>query len=157
MWNPKKPGLCERITGPGLEEAEEISFVPSAISVPPKPMFRCDNRCSEKAISFWQFASVVIEEVRNPTRPTCPSNATTKLCWQKGDAPLTKWQWYAVVEKKAHRGRLWRMLVKDQNIQGMWEYFSLERGCRKREAGRDTRPKATRIASQGILGTIEVL
>ena len=30
------------------EEAEEISFVPSAISVPPKPKFRCDNRCSEK-------------------------------------------------------------------------------------------------------------
>ena len=30
------------------EEAEETSFVPSAISVPPKPMFRCDNRCSEK-------------------------------------------------------------------------------------------------------------
>ena len=28
------------------EEAEEISVVPSAISVPPKPMFRCDNRCS---------------------------------------------------------------------------------------------------------------
>ena len=30
------------------EEAEEISFVPSAISVPQKPLFRCDNRCSEK-------------------------------------------------------------------------------------------------------------
>ena len=30
------------------EEAEDVSFVPSAISVPPKPMFRCDNRCSEK-------------------------------------------------------------------------------------------------------------
>ena len=30
------------------KEAEEISFVPSAISVPPKPMFRCDIRCSEK-------------------------------------------------------------------------------------------------------------
>ena len=25
------------------EEAEEISFVPSAISVPRKPLFRCDN------------------------------------------------------------------------------------------------------------------
>ena len=25
------------------EEAEEISFVPSAISVPQKPLFRCDN------------------------------------------------------------------------------------------------------------------
>ena len=27
------------------EEAEEISFVPSAVSVSPKLMFRCVNRC----------------------------------------------------------------------------------------------------------------
>ena len=37
-------------------EAEEISFVPSAISIPERPMFWRDNRCSEKALSFWQFA-----------------------------------------------------------------------------------------------------
>ena len=41
------------------EEAEEISFVPSAISVSQKPLFRCDNQCSEKTISFRQLASVV--------------------------------------------------------------------------------------------------
>ena len=34
--------------GLSREEAEEISFVPCAISVRPRPMFRCDNRCSEK-------------------------------------------------------------------------------------------------------------
>ena len=45
-----------------LEEAEEISSVPSAISVPPKPVFRCDNRCSDKALGFWQFASVVVDD-----------------------------------------------------------------------------------------------
>ena len=44
------------------EEGEEISFVPSAISVPQKPLFRCDNQCSEKILSFWQLASVVIKE-----------------------------------------------------------------------------------------------
>ena len=44
------------------EEAEELSFVPSAISVPQKLMFRCDNQCSEKTVSFWQLASVVIHE-----------------------------------------------------------------------------------------------
>ena len=32
-----------------------------------------------------------------------------------------------MVEQKAHRGRLWKMLGKDEFIQGMWEYFSLER------------------------------
>ena len=26
------------------EDAEELSFVPSAISVPRKPMFRCDSQ-----------------------------------------------------------------------------------------------------------------
>ena len=44
------------------EEAEEMSFVPSAISVPRKPMFRRDNQCSEKTLSFWQLVLVVIKE-----------------------------------------------------------------------------------------------
>ena len=30
------------------EEEEERTFVPSAVSVPLKPLFRCDNQCSEK-------------------------------------------------------------------------------------------------------------
>ena len=44
------------------EEVEERIFVPSAISVPQKPLFRYDNQCSEKTLSFWQLASVVIYE-----------------------------------------------------------------------------------------------
>ena len=44
------------------KEAEEISFVPSAISVPPKPLFRCDKRCNKKTLSFCQFASKVKKE-----------------------------------------------------------------------------------------------
>ena len=56
------------------EEAEEISFVPSAISVPPKPLFRCDNRCGENPLSFWQFASVAIKEGEE--------SYTTNLCQQ---------------------------------------------------------------------------
>ena len=38
------------------EEVEEVSFVPSALSIPRGPMFWCDNRCSIKALRFWQFA-----------------------------------------------------------------------------------------------------
>ena len=84
---------------------------------------------------------------------------TANLCEQcynesltaKGLAPLKNWQWKAVVEKKAHRGRPWGRVGKDQFLQGMWEYFSRERvkakmvyeGCRDRKAGRDTRPMAT--------------
>ena len=57
------------------EESEEISFVPSAISVPQKPSFRCDNQCSEqKTVSFWQFASVVIKEGEE--------SYTTNVCQQ---------------------------------------------------------------------------
>ena len=56
------------------EDAEETSFAPSATSVPQKPLFRCDNRCSEKTLSFWQFASVVTKESEE--------SYTTKLCQQ---------------------------------------------------------------------------
>ena len=110
------------------EEAEEISFVPSAISVPPKPLFRCDNRCSEKQFSFWQFASVVIQEGEE--------SYTTNLCQQcynkslvaRGDKPLTKWQWFEFVEKKRRIVEgLWRMMGKDQYIREMWEYCCRER------------------------------
>ena len=38
-------------------EAEEIRFVPSAISIPRRPKFWCDNHCSDKALRFWQFVS----------------------------------------------------------------------------------------------------
>ena len=34
--------------GTEYEEEEERTFVPSAVSVPSKPLFRCDNQCSEK-------------------------------------------------------------------------------------------------------------
>ena len=44
------------------DKAEEKSFVPSAISIPQRPMFWCDSRCSDKALRFWQFASVVVED-----------------------------------------------------------------------------------------------
>ena len=92
--------------------AEEISFVPNAISVPQKSLFRCDNRCSEKTLSFGQFASVVKKEGEE--------SYTTNLCQQcyneslvaRDDKPLTKWQWCEFVEKKAHRGRFMEMMRK---------------------------------------------
>ena len=84
----EETGLCE-----------EINFVPSAISVPQKPLFQCDDQCSEKTIRFWQFASVVIKEGEE--------SCTTNLCQQcynkslvaRGDKPLTKWQRYEFVGK----------------------------------------------------------
>ena len=92
------------------EEGEELSFVPSAISVPQKPLFRCDSQCSEKTLSFWQLASVVVKEGEE--------SDTTNLCQKyygeslksEGDEPLTKRQWYDFVEKK---GASWKALEKD--------------------------------------------
>ena len=43
-------------------EAEEVGFVPSALREPRGPIYWCDNRCSEKAVRYWQVASMVVEE-----------------------------------------------------------------------------------------------
>ena len=92
------------------DEAEETSFVPSAISIPQRPMFLCDDRCSDKALSFWQFASVVIEEGEEPYTANLCQQCYNESLMAKGVVFLKNWQWKAVVEKKG----LWRMLVKDQ-------------------------------------------
>ena len=71
------------------EEVEERIFVPSAVSIPQKMMFRCDNQCSEKTLSYWQLACVVINE--------CEESYTTNLCQKcfnkslkaKGENPVT--------------------------------------------------------------------
>ena len=73
------------------EVAEEVSFVPSAISIPQRPMFWCDNRCSDKE----SYTANLCQQ--------CYNESLTA----KGLAHLKNWQWTAVVEKKAHRGRLW--------------------------------------------------
>ena len=58
------------------DEAEEISFVPSAISIPQRPVFWCENRCSDEALSFGQFASIVIDDgVEVRTVNLCPARA----------------------------------------------------------------------------------
>ena len=44
------------------EEAEECAIVPSALCEPRGAIYFCDNRCSEKAVRYWQSASMVVEE-----------------------------------------------------------------------------------------------
>ena len=60
------------------------------------------NRCSDKALSFWQFVSVVVEEGEESNTANLCQQCYNKHLMVKGEAPLTKWQWYAVVETKAH-------------------------------------------------------
>ena len=98
------------------DEAEEFTFVPSAISIPRGPMFRCDNRCSDKALRFWQFASLVVEDGKESYTANLCQWCNHERSTARGLAPVKNWQWKAVVEKKDHRGRQWRMLGKGQYV-----------------------------------------
>ena len=87
------------------EEAEELSFVPSAISVPQKLIFRCDSQCN-----FWQLASVVIREGEK--------SYTTKKCQKcyndslkaKGEKPTDK---LAVERVRGAKGAPWKASEND--------------------------------------------
>ena len=65
-----------------FEEEEERTFIPSAASVPLKPLFRCDKQCSEKTLSNWQLASVVLNEGDEAY--------TTRLCQKCVNTPSGK-------------------------------------------------------------------
>ena len=60
---------------------------------------------------------------------------TTNLCQKclnkhlqaKGEEPLTNVQWRQAVEKKAYRGKMWKMMGKEPYLRGMSEHFSCER------------------------------
>ena len=82
------------------DEIEEISFVPSAISVPQKPLFRCDNGCSEKTLSSWQFASVAIKEGEESDTTNLWQQCYNESLVAGGDKPLTNWQCDEFVEKR---------------------------------------------------------
>ena len=50
----------EKITE--FEEEKQRTFIPSAVGVPLKPLFRCDKQCSETTLSCWQLALVVVDQ-----------------------------------------------------------------------------------------------
>ena len=62
----------------------KISFVQRAISIPQRPMCCCDNRCSDKAFRFLQFASVVVEDGEEAH--------TVNLCQRKFNGTGPGWQ-----------------------------------------------------------------
>ena len=84
---------------------------------------------------------------------------TTKLCQKcyneslkaEGDEPLTKWQCHEFVEKKACRGRQWKMMGKEQYIPEMWEYFCQERAIVKRFREEAEKERQVGIQGQGQL------
>ena len=46
-----------------------------------------------------------------------------------------------VVERKAHRGRIWKVMGNEQFLRGMWEYFTLKRADAKKILEDDSREK----------------
>ena len=93
------------------EEAEEVSFRYRARSAFRKsPFFRCDNRCSEKTLSFWQFASVVMKEGEESYTTHLSQQCCNESLVARGDKPLTKWQWYEFVQKI---GASWKVMEND--------------------------------------------
>ena len=91
------------------QEDEERTFVPSAVSVPLKPLFRCDNQCSEKTLSSWQLASVVLDEGDEACTTNLCQKCFNEHLQAKGETSLSNVQWRQVVQKKAYRGRKWKM------------------------------------------------
>ena len=45
---------------------------------------------------------------------------------QQGEQSLKSKEWREVVERKALRGRLWKIFGSHQSLREMWEYFTLE-------------------------------
>ena len=104
--------------GTELEEEEERTFVPSAVSVPLKPLFRCDRQCSGKTLSYWQLASVVENEGDEAFSTNLCQMCFNKHLQAKGEEPLTNVKSRQVVETKAYRGRMWKMMGKNHICVG---------------------------------------
>ena len=85
------------------EDEEKRTFAPSAVKVPQKPLFRCDRQCSEKTLSCWQLASVVVNEGDEADTTNLCQMCFNKHLQAKGEEPLTNVKWRQVVEKKAYR------------------------------------------------------
>ena len=115
-----------------FEEEEERTFVPSAVSVPLKPLFRCDISAAKRPSATGSWLLCWSMKVMKHTRPTCVRSVSTNTCMQKEKKPLSNVQWRQVVEKKAYRGRMWKMMGREPHLRGMWEYSLQERSRVKR-------------------------
>ena len=154
-----------KVQGPKNEdfnqkEVEGIGFVPSALSEPRGAIHWCGNRCCEESFRFHQIAVMVTEEGGEAHTISLCKFCYNESAVRQGKQPLKLAEWKEIVERKAHRGRLWKIFGVEQFVRGMWEYFTFERawakkgigGCRKREARRNTRSAAARVLLQRSSG-----
>ena len=80
---------------PGVSRRNK--FRAKCVSIPRGPMVWCDNRCSEKALRFWQFASVVVDDVKE--------SYTVNLCQQCYNERLT-----ALEGRRGKEGASWQTM-----------------------------------------------
>ena len=155
MWNQKK----RRTTCVKLWQSvrEKQLRLPCALSEPRGAHHWCDNRCSDKALRSMLIASMVIEEGGEArTINLCKLWYTGKLV-QQGRQPQKSKGWKEVMEKKAHRGRLWKIFGSEQSLRGMWEYFTLKSrkilaDAAREKTRRNTVSMARRISTQSSFG-----
>ena len=67
----------------------------------------------------WQIASMVVEEGDEAHTSNLCQQCYHEKITQQGKQPLKLWQWRGVVEKKARRGRIWKVVGNEQFLQGM--------------------------------------
>ena len=141
--------VCEMLTIGKRQRSLPLCRVLSASRGEPftSAIYFCDNRCSEKAIKYWQIASVVVEERGEGRAVNLCQQCCKERQVQQGESRLNSWQWRAVVEKKTHRGRIWRIMGNEQLTRGMWEYFTFQRA-----EGKRIRDEAAREKQEGIQG-----
>ena len=135
------------------DKAEEISFMPSAISIPQRPVFWCDNRCSDKALRFWQFASVVVEDGKEAHTVNFGSGVLQRKIDGTGPGAV---EVLAVEGSGGTESASWQIV---ENVGKGPAYLSCKGESEKhsegaeKESRKDTRPMATRVSCQRISGT----
>ena len=91
---------------------------------PPRGVYYwCDNRCSEKALRYMQSPSMLIEEGGEARTFNLCQRCYNEQLVQQGKQSM---EWREVVERKAHRVRLWKVFGRHQFLRGMWEYLALK-------------------------------
>ena len=147
--------VCEMMTS--QEEAEEFAFVPSALSEPRGSICFCDNRCSEKAVRYWQFASVVIEDGGK-----APLSQFVSAVLQRADGAARQ----AEVEFLAMESSLGKESTSWEGVENYGECtfykwivrFLLSKGQRQRRFWKmrrgKARPVATGITSRQVLDQV---
>ena len=140
------------------EEAQEIAFG-SALSEPRGPIYFCDNRCSAKAVRYWQFASVVVEEGGDAHTVNLCQQCYNEQVVQQGKPRLKSWQWRAVVERKAHRGRIWKVMEERTIYTWNVGVFHSQKGRSKKDCRRCLAGQARRdpgSVAAGISGASQI-